>query len=123
MTMNNKQLTPLEQLIVERRQLRHECRVQGQKINNSFNDIYQNAGSLLVSGFVALFLNKRKDCQEEAADSTGDGEATGNNPFTGCMDMAKVMMPFVWDFVKPIAYGWLAKQAGVLIKKAFCSGK
>lgn len=122
MMTNNKPLTPLEQLIAERRLLRQECRVQKQKLNNNFNYIYQNAGSLLISGFVTLFLNKHKDSQEEAEDGFGNGQAT-ENPFTGYVNMAKRMMPFVWDLVKPIAYGWLLKQAGVLIKKAFHSEK
>ena len=61
--IQNKPLTPLEKLIFDKEQIRRQCVVQEQKLNDDFLYIQENAGSLLISGLpVYSFqtLNRKK---------------------------------------------------------------
>ena len=63
--IQNKPLTPLEKLIFDKEQIRRQCVVQEQKLNDDFLYIQENAGSLLISGFTGLLFPNTKSTSRQ----------------------------------------------------------
>ena len=54
--MNHPQQTPLEKLLADKQRIQQACLEQENKINKTFTYIQENAGSLLLSGFVIVII-------------------------------------------------------------------
>lgn len=117
--INNNQPTPLEKLISEKEQVRTKCRRQEEKLNDDFNYIQQNSGSLLLSGLSSLLFPTRKS---ELSTGTEKTESPAEAPtialgLSDYLSVAKGMLPVVWDIVRPVLITWGITRARSLFSK------
>lgn len=122
----NKPLSPLEKLISDKEQIRKQCALQEQKLNEDFSYIQENAGSLLISGFTALLFPNTKSKKTESADPTASSlspeQAAIPIGFADYLSIAQGLLPVAWDVVKPFLLTWGIRKAqswftGLLFKK------
>lgn len=109
----NKPLTPLEKLIFDKEQIRRQCVVQEQKLNDDFSYIQENAGSLLISGFTGLLFPNTKSKKTESSDAiavTNDQPATPIG-FADYLSIAQGLLPVAWDVVRPFLLTWGIRKA------------
>ena len=111
--IQNKPLTPLEKLIFDKEQIRRQCVVQEQKLNDDFLYIEENAGSLLISGFTGLLFPNTKSKKTESSDAiaaTNDQPATPIG-FADYLSIAQGLLPVAWDVVRPFLLTWGIRKA------------
>jgi hypothetical protein len=122
--MNNQQ-TPLEKLISDKQRIQQECLLREQKLNEEFNYIQDNAGSLLVSGVSTLLFPKTK-AKSKAAENNPDSSAlpVASTPLgmSDYLSVAQGLLPVAWDVVRPLLVTWGIRKAqnwviGKLFKK------
>ncbi|WP_294142636.1 hypothetical protein [uncultured Sanguibacteroides sp.] len=104
--MKITKLTPLEELIAEKRELRSRLRVQEEKLNDDFSYVRQHAGSLFLSGLSLLFFPSSSEDTEKNDSSSGS-----------YFSVFKAVMPFVWEAAVPILIRWFIKKVTSLFRK------
>ena len=110
--IQNKPLTPLEKLIFDKEQIRRQCVVQEQKLNDDFLYIQENAGSLLISGFTTLLFPNTKSKKTESTETA----TTASQPvtpigFSDYLSIAQGLLPVAWDVVRPFLLTWGIRKA------------
>lgn len=124
--MNNPQTqTPLEKLISDKQRILQECRIQEQKLNEDFQYIQENAGSLLMSGISALLFPKTKAKSTHTENSQPAVQAKTPSMALGLSDYLSVvqgLLPLAWDVARPLLISWGIQKAqnwflGKLFKK------
>ena len=115
---HNKQLTPIEKLLADKKILKEKCRKQEKKLNDDFTYIQNNATSLLLSGVSALFFppkNTSKTTSDKQLSITSDTE--NNNTSKSQLSIyeyftvAKSLLPVAWEIVQPMIVAWSIKKA------------
>ncbi|WP_147625549.1 hypothetical protein [Gabonibacter massiliensis] len=104
--MKMTKLTPLEELIAEKKDVRSRLRLQEKKLGEDFSYVRQHAGSLFLSGLSLLFFP-----------SSSDDTKKSDSPFNGYFSALKSVMPFIWDVTLPILIRWFVKKIVSLFRK------
>ena len=65
-TNRNKYLSPTEQLLADKIDIKEKCRIQEKKINANFVYIRENAGGLLLSGMSSLLFPSKNTNEKNA---------------------------------------------------------
>lgn len=124
-TNRNKYLSPTEQLLADKIDIKEKCRIQEKKINANFVYIRENAGGLLLSGMSSLLFPAKNTNEKNAgkvlANSNKNSEKTNNNRFSifDYLAISKSLLPLVWDILQPIALTWGLNKSRSLITKLF----
>lgn len=87
--------TPLERLLLEKKEVRRLCRVQEQRLSDDWLYIRNNAGHLLVSELMTTLWRTRKVNSPKSEKSGVRGLAAM---------VWKMARPFVWRWVAGV--GW-----------------
>lgn len=121
--IQNRPLTPLEKLISDKEQIRKQCGIQEQKLNDDFSYIQENAGSLFISGFTALlFPNTQSKKAESTKASYLPAQPATPLAFADYLSIAQGLLPVAWDVARPLLLTWGIRKAqswltGLLFKK------
>jgi len=121
----SKPLTPIEQLQIEKIQLEARCRIQEERLNESFDYIRANTFSLLVSGLSFLFFNSgqaKNKSEKQAVAVIDQDKQTQDSAFLSSdnlLMLAKSFTPIVWTIVKPMLIKWGINKAKAMILNIF----
>ena len=114
--MRTYNLTPLDQLKLEEKQLREEIKIAEQKMSFQLQYISDNWGSMIVKSVSSSILNKVTDRVDSASPfsaasyltrSIGGGGGWGNL----LLSNYKTVGSIGWKILKPIALTFLTKKA------------
>lgn len=108
----NRPQTPLEKLISDKEQIRKQCVLQEQKLNEDFVYIQENASGLLLSGFSALLFPGSK-AKKTDSDSTVAIQEAPSAPigFSDYLAIGQSLLPLAWDVARPFLYTWGIRKA------------
>lgn len=121
----NKQQTALEKLISEKYKIKERCQLQELKLNEDFNDIRDNATTLLLSGFTSLLFPKTKPTSSgtQQLGVHSENRATSSLGLSDIISLGKGLLPVILDVSKPLLLTWGIKKAGALILSLFLRKK
>ena len=112
--MKTYKLTPLDQLILQQRQLSEEIKVSEQKMAFQMQYLSDNWGSMLVKGVTSSIKNKLTDTVGQISPVSTSSYVTrslgggwGNLFFSNY----KLVGSTGWKIIKPIAMAFLTKKA------------
>ncbi len=126
-----KRRTPLEILQAEKASLENACRIQEQKLNESFSYLQENAGSVLLSGLSSLLFPGNKSSKGKTNNTTSSAEAKAHASTTptipiGLSDylsIAKGLIPVAWEIAQPFIMSWGIKKAKRMLARLFAPKK
>ena len=113
--------SPLEKLLADKEQIRHQCQQQEQRLNASVAYIQDHAGSLLLSGVSSLlFSGSSKTAKMPIAvpPSKGSQEKISLG-LADYLSIGKTMIPLLWEIVQPLIITWGIRKAKTIISNAF----
>ena len=112
--MKTYKLTPLDQLILQERQLSEEIKISEQKMAFQMQYLSDNWGSMLVKGVTSSIKNKLTDTVGQISPVATSSYVTrtlgggwGNLFFSNY----KLVGSMGWKIIKPIAMAFLTKKA------------
>jgi len=113
--------SPLEKLLADKEQIRHQCQQQEQRLNASVAYIQDHAGSLLLSGVSSLlFSGSGKTAQKTIALSPPKGSQDKVSlGLADYLSIGKTMIPLLWEIVQPLIITWGIRKAKTIIKNIF----
>ena len=115
--------TPLEKLLADKEQIRQQCRLQEQKLNEAFTYVQENTGSLLLSGLSSLlFSGSGTSKKTKALPASGDAPTVALG-FADFLSIGKSMMPVIWEIAQPMIIAWGIKKVQKIITQSFQSSK
>lgn len=126
-----KQPTPLERLQAEKASLQNACKQQEQKLNESFQFLQDNAGSVLLSGLSSLLFPGNKASKGKTNDVSQSSETkTSSNPvqttpigISDYLSIAKGMIPVAWEIAQPFIMSWGIKKLKKMLTRMFAPKK
>ena len=122
-------LTPIEQLLANKRIVEARCNIQEKKLQEDFEFINNNASSLLFSGLVSLLFSSghtRKKPVTSSVALINDFQPAQNNDrltLSNLFVVAKKMLPVAWEIAQPLLINWGIKKAKSLIFGLFTKKK
>lgn len=107
--MNNRpqQITPLQQLIADKRSLRRRLREEEQELDEDWQLVRDNAGRLILTGLSRLFFPRRKNTSSASSQENRAGfwqNITDNLPYY--LNMTREGLSIAWLFIKPLYKRW-----------------
>ncbi len=110
--MKTYKLTPLEQLNIEKKQLREELNVSEQKMAFQLQYINDNWGSMLLKSISSSILNKVTDRVENASPLSNASYLTRSivGGWGSLIPNYKSVGSIGWKILKPIALTFLTKK-------------
>lgn len=107
--MNNRpqQMTPLQQLIADKRSLRRRLREEEQELDEGWQLVRDNAGRLILTGLSRLFFPRRKNTSSASSQENRAGfwqNITDNLPYY--LNMTREGLSIAWLFIKPLYKRW-----------------
>ena len=117
--------TPLQKLLADKEQIRQQCRLQEQKLNEGFVYMQDNAASLLLSGVSALLFpdSGRTAKKGKATSSSGHTQETASLGLSDFFSIGKTMVPVLWDIVQPFIITWCIRKMKKIINNVFAGKK
>jgi hypothetical protein len=122
LTIRNKSLTPLEQLLADKSDIEKKCSLQKKKLNENLAYIQDNASGLLISGVSALLFPSKssdKENKRQAISESGENNRslTKNIPFSASdyLNITKSLLPVAWEIIQPFVLTWGISKAKSLI--------
>ncbi|MDR1523750.1 MAG: hypothetical protein LBS79_00645 [Tannerella sp.] len=116
--IRNRPLSPIEQLLADKTNIKAMCREQEQKLGEDFAYLRENVSGLLLSGISSLLFSSGK------AGKKTDERNESNVPFaaSGYLAITKSLLPVIWSIVQPMLITWGINKAKSFIFGLF-SGK
>ena len=120
----SKPLTPIEKLLADKNEVKIKCRLQGKKLNDSFDYIRENSSGIIISGITSLLFpsghTKHKPAEQTVAiiDKTKPSRDSALLS-TNLLIVAKSLTPIVWKIVKPILIRWSINKVKTLLYGTF----
>lgn len=103
--MKNK-ISPLEELRLERIQLKKEIEEHEQNLLDNIEYAKENWGSLLLSSVFASSTNSLKSFF-----GAGSKDENGNSEgYSSILDRFVKVVPVIWTFIQPVLIGLLTKK-------------
>ena len=117
--------TPLQILTAEKEQIRRQCLLTEQKLNEGFVYMQDNASSLLLSGVSSLlFPGSGKTAKKEKTSlPSTQAQATSSLGLSDFLTIGKTMAPVLWDIVQPLIITWCIRKVRQIISNAFAGKK
>jgi hypothetical protein len=120
--------SPLEKLLADKEQIRQQCRLQEQKLNDNFSFLHENAGSLFLSGLSSwLFPGSGTANKNKALPSSERSQAVhapASSPgFPDLLSVGKIFIPVLWDIAQPVIIAWGIRKARKIIGNALTGKK
>ncbi len=112
--MKTYKLTPLDQLLLEERQLREEIQVSEQKMVFQFQYLNDNWGSMLLKGITSTVKNKVTNTFEQISPIVASPYVTraiGGGWGNLFLSNYKLVGSLGWRIIKPIALTLITKKA------------
>ena len=119
-------LSPIEQLLADKSNVEAQCSLQEKKLQDDFEYIHQNASSLLFAGLTSLFFSSGQSKNKPESQSLALHHPKQDiEPLsvTDLFQVAKKMLPVVWEIVQPLLINWGIKKAKSLIIGLFTKKK
>jgi len=118
-------LTPIEQLLAEKAELKVRCRKQEEKLNDDFTYIRENASGLLLSGLSLLLFSSGSNNRKGEKPSTVKGDAGKNTAYSiyDYINIAKGLLPVAWEVIQPLVITWGINKAKSLLWGLFSKKK
>lgn len=116
--MKTYRLTPLDQLILEERQLREEIKVSEQKMAFQMQHLNDNWGSMLLNGVTSSVKSKVSNTFEHLtpiATSPYITRALGGGWGSLLLSNYKLVGSVGWKLIKPIALTLLTRKAKTML--------
>jgi hypothetical protein len=105
----NLRQTPLTKLLADKEDLRKQCLLREQKLNNAFSYMQENAGSLLLSGVSYLIFPGAKTAQRTNTSTPETDTSRKPAALSGLSDwlsVGKMLIPVAWEIVQPFIISW-----------------
>ena len=118
-------LTPIEQLLADKRIVEAKCSIREKKLHENFNYLHNNASTLIFSGLVSLLFSSgqtRKKSEEQSITLVNDNQSPRINNLLSSSNIffvAQKMIPVVWDIIQPLLINWGIKKAKSLLLGLF----
>ncbi|HUI32927.1 MAG: hypothetical protein PHQ56_07450 [Dysgonamonadaceae bacterium] len=112
--MKTYKLTPLDQLVLEEKQLREEIKVAEQKMVFQLQYLNDNWGSMLLKGITSSIKNKLTETVGQispVSNSSYVTRAIGGGWGNLFLSNYKLVGSLGWSILKPIALTFLTKRA------------
>ena len=118
-------LTPIEQLLAEKAELKVQCRKQEEKLNGDFTYIRDNASGLLLSGLSALLFSSGGNGRKGEKSTTVEGDVDKNTAYSiyDYINIAKGLLPVAWEVIQPLVITWGINKAKSLLLGLFSKKK
>lgn len=100
-------LSPLGQLLIEKREVEELCHERERRLIEDWHYIRDNAGHLLFSELKSLFFRIRREYGRK-------GEGTGIKPGGG-----GELAATAWQFLRPMVYRWAAGMGWRMVRDMF----
>lgn len=109
-SLRKKKLTPLQQLIAEKIELRRRCRTEQQTILDNWAYLKENSGKMIFSGITDLLFPQRKiKPNKKKEKKSGFWEKITNNlPYY--LAVAREGLSVAWYLTRPIYLKWLMSR-------------
>ena len=108
--MSKHQLTPLEQLIDDRKRLRKACLEQEKVLKSDFALVHEHASCIIFSGIVSAissrFKKKHANPNPATTQQPESTEGLQTSVLTTYIHMAKQLWPTIWEISRPILTTW-----------------
>ncbi|MDR0700024.1 MAG: hypothetical protein LBG28_12560 [Tannerella sp.] len=121
-----KPLSPVEQLLNDRRNIEAQCRKQEQKLAEDFACLRDNASRLLFPALSSLLFSSGGFGKKTNTDAIGnDNRNRTTTPFATSAYFAVVrdLLPTVWNIIRPMLITWGINKAKSLIYDLFFGNK
>ena len=125
----NKFLTPIEQLLADKRIIEVRCGLWEKKLQEDFEYIHHNATSLIFSGLVSLLFSSGQTKKKPATPSVAlvkENQSARNKdllPSPSLFLVAQKMIPVVWEIVQPLLINWGIRKVKSLLLGLFTKKK
>lgn len=100
-------LSPLGQLLLEKREVEELCHIQEEQLTQDWYYIRSHAGHLLVSELKSLFFRIRREYSRQGVRTGGDSGIGGEIAATA------------WQFLRPMVYRWAAGVGWRIVRDMF----
>ena len=118
--MARYKLSPLEELRLEKKRLREERHIAGQRLSYQLHYVSQNWGSLITKGILSSFRSRIADFTNNLV---ADSFASDSPFFTASpspwLKLAVANMPLIsgviWKMAKPAILAFLLKKATAML--------
>lgn len=104
--MKIKTYTPLQRLLLEKKEAQRLCHIREQRLADDWRYIRENAGHLLASELTTMFLRTRQ---------TGNRRYEKSGATSGMRDLGTL----VWQIARPIVLRWAAGIGWRIIRNMF----
>jgi hypothetical protein len=121
-----KPLSPVEQLLNDKRNIEALCRKQEKKIGEDFAYLRDNASRLLPSTLSSLLFSSEGFGRKTDADATGkDHRKEFNIPFatSAYLSIIRSLLPVIWHIIRPMLITWSINKTKSLIYELFSGNK
>ncbi|MDL2252403.1 hypothetical protein LJC12_06120 [Odoribacter sp. OttesenSCG-928-J03] len=102
-----KKLTPLQQLQVDKANVSMLCKEEERKLNESWHEVKENSGSLLLSGITYMFF-PRTYKKQVSKDQGIIGSLVNNLPYY--LSVARESLTIGWTIMRPFYLKWLNRK-------------
>jgi len=122
-------LTPIEQLLADKRSIEAKCSIREKKLHEDFNYIHNNSSALIFSGLVSLLFSSgqtEKKPESQSITLVDDNQSPRSNNLLSSSNIffvAQKMIPVVWEIIQPLLINWGIKKAKSLLLGLFTKKK